>query len=130
MRHDAGRLMHQSARNRGNFGPTGGPRAQTMPDLVGPHRGDDLAAAVIVPRQPFQMTIEMALDLVLRLGDETETRPVAEEPGGSADGKGAGVPERVQTAGMGMKLRKPLLAPGQMVGFLIGSLEQQLAGLL
>src|SRR5579883_3224348 len=72
------------------------------------------------------MRVEVLLDLMLGLGDETEAEAIAPEPGQCPDDEGAAVPERVEPAGVTAKGIDPLGAPGEMIElFLRGSLHER-----
>jgi hypothetical protein len=98
-----------------------------MSDFIGSHRLEYRTTAGIIRREPCEMLVEMAFHLPLRFDDEAETRPVAKQRGQRADGERAGVPHGIQQARAGVELLQAGLAPGEVIGFLPGSLEKQLA---
>ena len=60
----------------------------------------------------------MLFHLALGLHHETQADAVACPPRSQADGKGAGIPERVQQTGPGAQIGQAVLGPGQVVGLL------------
>jgi hypothetical protein len=98
-----------------------------MSDFVGSHRLEYRTTAGVIRREPCEMLVEMTFHLPLRFDDEAETRPVAQERGQRANGERAGVPHGIQQARAGVELLQASLAPGEVIGFLPGRLEKQLA---
>ena len=73
------------------------------------------------------MPVQVAFDLAFCLDHEAEARPVAEQCGGGADSEGAYVPQRIQHTGAGVEFPQAGFAPRKVVGFLVCSLQQELA---
>ena len=69
----------------------------------------------------------MALDLPFSLDHETKAEPVVERGRQSADGERAGIPHRVQQAGSRPQLFESAGAPGQVIAFFAGRMEQEVA---
>src|SRR5690606_5324423 len=72
----------------------------------------------------------VCLDRALGIDHETQVPAVAAQPGGGADRVATGVPQRVEHAGSAVELAQAVGAPGQVVGFFLGGVQQVLAGFL
>ena len=66
----------------------------------------------------------MRFHLPLGFGDEAEADAVSGHAGGHAQKEAAGIPDGIQSARPSIELLQPLRAPGQVVLFLFGGLEQ------
>ena len=66
----------------------------------------------------------MRLHLPLGFGDESQADAVSRDAGGHAQEKAPGVPDRVQPAGASIEFLESFGAPGQVVLFFLGGLEQ------
>ena len=97
-----------------------------MRDFIGPHGGEDGAAARIGSRQALQMRAQVALHLALSLRYESEARPIAQGAGEHPDRKRTHVPQGIQQARARTKLTQARFAPGKMITFFAGRLLQQL----
>lgn len=96
--------------------------------LVGAHLADDGSGTSVLDRNLLHVQVQMPFHLPLGFCNESQAAPVTRKAGDNADGEGARVPQGVQQAGAVIQFTQPLLAPGQMVRFLAGSLFQQGAG--
>jgi len=85
------------------------------------HLFDDRTALNILGRQAVEMTVQVRADLAFRLCDEPQAPFIAQYAAGGTDRERAGIPEGTQPAHILAKLLETLLAPGQVIKFLIGS---------
>ena len=98
-----------------------------MDDFVVPHGLEDRPAPGVGLRQSTEVVVDVAVHLALGLGHEAEADAVTEAGRHGTDGEGSGVPQRPEQAGPGIEFAEALLAPGEVVGFLAGGLEQHVA---
>src|SRR6185312_8983408 len=97
-----------------------------VPPLVLAHLHHDRAARGIVGRKPIEVPIEMALDLVLGLGEEAEAPAIAREAGNDAPGERSRVPEGIEHARARAELAQAVAAPREVVSLLrSGGLERR-----
>ena len=67
----------------------------------------------------FSLRLSVHRVLSLRFRDEAETPAIPEYATGCADGECAGIPERAEAAGRGTEFGQALLAPCEVVEFLV-----------
>src|SRR5690606_18076019 len=106
----------------GGFGVVG------VAGFVELHLLEDPAAAQVGGGQGVEVFFQVGFHLALGFDHEPEVPAVAAQAGGQADGVGAGVPEGVEEAGAVVELFQAVGAPGEVVGFLLGGLQQVGAG--
>ncbi len=99
-----------------------------MSNLIALHRFQYAAAALVVIRKLPQVLCQVAFDLAFRFSEKAEAQSIADGRRGSTNNKGSRVPQRIEDAGARIQLLEPLLAPGQMIAFLGGGLQQILPG--
>jgi hypothetical protein len=99
-------------------------------DLVISHCFEYRTTAVIVGGQALEVSVEMAFDLPLGLDDEAQTCPITGQSRDGTDHEGAGVPQRIEQAGAGPEFLQSGGEPGEVIGFLLRGIEEELAGLL
>ena len=120
-------MAHEARNRRRQLGGAARARGLAVGRLLGFHVLDDAAAAQVRGRQPVQMAGQVALDLRFGLGHEAQADGVAEHGRGGAQPEGAQVPERIEQAGPRSEFAQAGLAPGKMIGFLIGGALEELA---
>jgi len=77
------------------------------------------AAFRVLIGKPFEVTVEVGTNLLLCLGNKAEAPFVAEDATGGPDCECAGVPQRAQAARTGIEFCKTLLAPREVIEFLV-----------
>jgi len=97
-------------------------------DLIVAHRFEYHPASSVIRRKPSQVLIEMAFNLALGFDDKTEARAIAEQGRQRADRERACIPERVQQARPRVELFQTGLAPGEVIGFFVRRLQEEIAG--
>src|SRR5689334_11030410 len=125
MRHHAGGSPHEFAYRARKIRSAGAFRLPAMSDFVVAHGLDDCPAALILGRQPLEMTLQMSFDLALGLRDEAETRLVTEQGRDGADAERSGIPERIEHARPRTQLLQARLAPGEVVGLLASGVKHE-----
>jgi hypothetical protein len=118
--HDLRGRPHQVAQRGRQIGATVRLGLTAVLDLIDLHLLQDGAGAQIIDRNLFQVFVEVALDLFLGLGDETQAPTVAGDPGGRANRERAGIKQRIEQAESPAQLLHALLAPVKVIVFLGG----------
>ncbi len=103
---------------------TSSARFGAMTCLVSGHLLENFAAAMIGCGQPRQVIIEMGFDLSFRFLDEAKAASVSGERGCGADREASHVPQWCQPARLSAELAETLRAPGEVIVFLFGGIEQ------
>lgn len=99
-----------------------------MRDFIFSHLFQYGTTADITRWKPLQVSVEMSFDLSLGFHHKTQTCPITGQGRERADGEGACIPQWIQQTRPRFQLFQPGLAPGQMIRFLAGGLEQQIPG--
>ncbi len=86
------------------------------------HLLQDRPGLLVVGWNLLQVFVEMADHLILGGGDEAQADPVADQTGDRADSERQTVKQRVEHAGLAAELADTLLAPGQVIDFLVGGM--------
>src|SRR6266516_5000338 len=89
-----------------------------MPGFFALHGLDDRAGGRILRAQPPQVSLQMLLDLLLGLGEESQIPSVSEPARDVPDGERTRIPQRIERARAAPELSNALRAPSEVIGFL------------
>ena len=99
-----------------------------MPGLVRLHLTHQGPGRQVIGRQPLKVALQVRLDLPFGFDHKAQADPIpAQLARCKADGKGAGVPQRVEPAGAIAQFAQALLGPGQVIGLFGAGGQQVLA---
>ena len=120
--------MHELPDGFRQIGRTGTVRHGFVACFILFHLFEDTPRPVVVCGQFLQVTFKMFDNLVFGFSQEAETPLVADNSRGGTNGKRAGIPERVEQAGMAAEFFESLPAPGEVIIFFIRRQFHPLAG--
>ena len=94
-----------------------------MRRLISLHLLDNGAAALIASRQYVQVFAQVGFHLPFGFYHKAEIVTVAVNASADSDQIAAGVPKRIQQAWSAAQFEQAIVAPGQMVNFLLGGAQ-------